>query len=150
MNKGKAYSYLGAILGTGAGFGVGGLSGEVVGYDSDLVWFYFIILFIVSLGLEVMIIQSVVISLIFFFALLPYYGFVTTYWMGGLFLLALPPAALGTIYGCCVGESIGKKADEREQERRLYQQKIREYNAKYEQLKREGYESDEELEELLK
>jgi len=145
MNKAKAYSYLGALLGTGAGFGVGygvGLLGELGG--GDAVVLYLLILFIVA-GLYQVITKSYVPELIFFFVILPYYIVATVYGIeceGGIgdkFLLAIPFAALGTINGYLVGGSIGEKAE-----------KINEYRAKYELLKGEGYEPDEELEVLLK
>lgn len=72
MNRTEVYSYLGALLGTGVGFGIGGLLGEVVGYGLDLVFLYFIILFIV-LGLDEVITHSHVPGLIFFLVVLPYY-----------------------------------------------------------------------------
>lgn len=145
MNKEKAYSYLGAVLGTGAGFGVGygvGLLGELGGGDAAVL--YLLIPFIVA-GLYKAIYESHVPGLIFFFVILLYYIVAAEYGIeceggiGAKFLLSIPFAALGTIPGYKAGRSIGKKAE-----------KINEYKAKYEQLKGEGYDPDEELEELLK
>ena len=167
MNKAKACSYLGALLGTGAGFGVGYGVGllETVGGDDIvgalLIWVYLFLILIMAgtvdhdWGAAVVLIMG---AFCIWFVL----GVCTTHcpstfyreFVGGislfLLVLAIPFSAFGTIKGYRVGRSIGKKADEREQERRLYQQEIREYKAKYEQLKGEGYDPDEELEELLK
>lgn len=63
--------------------------------------------------------------------------------MGDLFLLALPLAALGTIHGYWIGRSIGEKADERKQERRLYQQKIEAYRRRLQRWEAEDYKVEE-------
>ena len=138
MNKAKAYSYLGAMLGTGAGFGVGyGVSLLVDKGWPGAFALYFIILVIVG-ALEEKITKSLP-GLILVYVAFVYYPVVLFFEVRDLFLWAIPFAALGTIHGYEVGRPIGKKAE-----------KIREYKAKYEQLKREGYEPDEELEGLLK
>ena len=149
MNRAKVYSDLGAMLGTGAGFGVGygvGLLGELGG--GDAVVLYLLILFIVA-GLYQLITKSYVPELIFFFIILPYYIVATVYGIeceGGIgdkFLLSIPFAALGTINGYWIGGSIGEKVDEREQEKRLYQQKIDAYRRKLRQWDAEGYKVEE-------
>ena len=174
MNRAKPYSYLGAMLGTGIGFGVGYGVGllETVGGDDIvgalLIWFYLFLILIMA-GTILIMYDTVdpdveadvaswgaaVVLIMGAFCIFFVFGEGThDFFVRGtslfLLVLAIPFCAFGTIKGYMVGRSIGKKADEREQERRLYQQEIREYKAKYEQLKGEGYGPDEELEELLK
>ena len=164
MNKGKAYSYLGAMLGTGAGFGVGiGLAFAIQfllysGIDPAEITRGVIALFcILALIISTFVVATftktqwltvLVLFLVGFLCVSLAIKFGTSYrpsyrlvQFNPLFsiLFAIPYAALGTIKGYLVGRSIGEKAE-----------KINEYKTKYEQLKGEGYEPDEELEVLLK
>jgi hypothetical protein len=55
----------------------------------------------------------------------------------------MPFAIAGAITGYRLGGPVGEKVDEREQERRLYQQKIEEYRRKLWQWEVEGYKVEE-------
>lgn len=50
----------------------------------------------------------------------------------------------------CIGYKVGEIIGERAEEKARYERKIEIYKFRYERLKREGYERDEELEEMLK
>jgi hypothetical protein len=189
MNKAGAYSYLGSIIGAGAGFCVswiffvallknsGGTEDAVsailllfylplltiasilIGklwsdkdffdyiekgrlWSDDKTWFAALILFFIGLFicLPVAVVAGVEMK---------------TYYMAGLrhefvgftplfpLVLAIPFGGFGTINGYYLGRLIGEKADERDRERKAYQQKIEAYMRKLRQWEAEGYKVEE-------
>jgi len=152
MNRAKPYSYLGAMLGTGIGFGVGygvGLLETVRGSDivgALLIWFYLFLILIMAGTVDhdwgaavVIIMGAFCIYFVFGVGICDFFGGTSLF----LLVSAIPFSAFGTIKGYRVGRSIGEKADERKQERRLYQQKIDAYRRKLRQWDAEGYKVEE-------
>ena len=160
MNISKVYSYLGALFGTGAGFGVGygvGLLGTVGGEETvgALAFLYFFLILIMAGTVAHDEGAAAVVFIMGVFCMVFAFGGCVTYYRTTLhsefvgvtplfpLVLAIPFAAFGTITGYRVGRSIGEKADERKQERRIYQQKIEAYRRKLQRWEAEGYKVEE-------